>query len=38
MTQRPYNPIPFSQEQRRPVFPMARQQSGGLFLGWGPKV
>jgi hypothetical protein len=24
-------------EQRRPSFPMD-QQSGGLFLGWGPKI
>lgn len=24
-------------EQRRPVFPLD-QQSGSLFLGWGPKI
>lgn len=24
-------------EQRRPAFPLD-QQSGGLFLGWGPKI
>lgn len=38
MTLRPYNPTPaLSNEQRRPVFPIERQQSS-LFLGWGPKV
>jgi hypothetical protein len=24
-------------ESRRPSFPL-EQQSGGLFLGWGPKI
>jgi hypothetical protein len=24
-------------EQRRPAFPL-EQQSGSLFLGWGPKI
>jgi len=26
-----------SGETRRPSFPL-EQQSGGLFLGWGPKI
>lgn len=38
MTLRPYNPTPvLAHEQRRPVLPLDRPQSG-LFLGWGPKV
>jgi hypothetical protein len=28
---------PLETESRRPTFPL-EQQSGSLFLGWGPKI
>ncbi len=38
MTIRLHRQVPSAQsESRRPSFPM-EQQSGSLFLGWGPKI